>query len=137
MYFLSFEYYSDMQSIYISKQWRYITQATNFCLDAQYLIYDWLEVEQATSSMTISRHIIILDTVDYSYLLITSMTASSYEDGRFKHHKTIYPTGAHKFTPGFQWSSCCSIFSFLCSVLQIVVCPFPFSHCLAYPSSTY
>ena len=26
--------------------------------------------------------------------------------------------------PCFQWSSCCSKFSFLCSVLQIVVCPF-------------
>ena len=31
-------------------------------------------------------------------------------------------TIAHEFTPGVQWGSCCSIFSFLCNVLQIVVC---------------
>jgi len=28
------------------------------------------------------------------------------------------------FIPGFQWGSCCSILSFLCNVLYIVVCPF-------------
>ena len=28
---------------------------------------------------------------------------------------------APDFTPSFQWGLCCSIFSFLCSVLQIVV----------------
>ena len=33
---------------------------------------------------------------------------------------TAYPSGAHEFTPGL----CCSIFSFLCRALQIVVCPF-------------
>jgi len=37
---------------------------------------------------------------------------------------TANPSGAHEFTLGFQWGSCCSIFSFLCSVLYIVVCPF-------------
>ena len=26
-----------------------------------------------------------------------------------------YPFGAHEFTPGFQWSSCYSIFSFMCT----------------------
>ena len=31
---------------------------------------------------------------------------------------------AHDVTPDFQWGSCCSIFSFQCVVLQIVVCPF-------------
>jgi hypothetical protein len=39
-----------------------------------------------------------------------------------------------------QWSSCCSIFSFLCSVLQIVVCHFNlfcFGHCVVCPSSIY
>ena len=34
---------------------------------------------------------------------------------------TAYPSGAPEFTPGFQSGSCYSIFSFLCSVLQIVV----------------
>ena len=28
-----------------------------------------------------------------------------------------YTSGAPEFTPGFQWGSCCSIFSFLCNVL--------------------
>ena len=27
---------------------------------------------------------------------------------------TAYPSGAHEFTPGFQWGSCYSIFSFKC-----------------------
>ena len=27
-------------------------------------------------------------------------------------------------SPGFQWVSCCSIFSFLCNVLEIIVCLF-------------
>ena len=36
---------------------------------------------------------------------------------------TAYHSGAPKTTPGFQRGSCCSMFSFLCSVLQIAVCP--------------
>ena len=32
-------------------------------------------------------------------------------------------------------SSCCSIFSFLCNVLQLVVCHFSFDHCIVCPSS--
>ena len=35
---------------------------------------------------------------------------------------STYPSGAHGFTPVYQWGSCCSIISFLCNVLQIVVC---------------
>ena len=27
---------------------------------------------------------------------------------------TAHPSGAHEFTPGFQWGSCNSIFSFMC-----------------------
>ena len=41
---------------------------------------------------------------------------------------TAYPSGAPEFTPGFQWDSCCSIFCFLCNVLQITVCPFVLFH---------
>ena len=37
------------------------------------------------------------------------------------------------FTSGFQWCSCCSIFSFLCSVLQIVVYPVSVGHCIVCP----
>ena len=38
-----------------------------------------------------------------------------------------------------QWDSCCSIFSFLCSVLQIhcLSCPFPLAIVLSFLSSTY
>ena len=36
---------------------------------------------------------------------------------------TAYPSGVPEFTPRFQWVSCYSIFSFMCNVLQIVVCP--------------
>ena len=37
---------------------------------------------------------------------------------------TAYPSGAPVFIPSFRWGSCYSIFSFMCSVYQIVVCPF-------------
>ena len=39
------------------------------------------------------------------------------------------PSGAFEFTPIFKSGSCCSIFSFLFYVLQIVVCPF--GHCVS------
>ena len=32
--------------------------------------------------------------------------------------RAAYPSGAHEFTPGEQWCSCCSILSFLCSVCR-------------------
>ena len=35
--------------------------------------------------------------------------------------RTAYPFGAPELTPGFYWGLCYSIFSFLCSVLQIIV----------------
>ena len=30
----------------------------------------------------------------------------------------------------FQWGSCDSFFSFPCSILSVIVCPFSFSHCI-------
>ena len=51
---------------------------------------------------------------------------------------TAYPSGAHEFIHSYQWGSCCSIFCFLYSVLQIVVCPFvffTFGHCVVCPIS--
>ena len=44
----------------------------------------------------------------------------------------------HEFTPCFQWDSCCSIVSFLSSVLQIIVCPssiYGFRFLLWYPQT--
>ena len=46
---------------------------------------------------------------------------------------TAHPSGA----PEFSWGSCYSIFSFMCIVLKIVVCPFSFDHCVVCPSSIY
>ena len=37
-----------------------------------------------------------------------------------------------QFTPGFYLGSCCSIFSFLCTVLYIIV--YPFRHSIVCPS---
>ena len=37
---------------------------------------------------------------------------------------TAYPSRAHEFTLIFLWGSCCSIFSFKCRNLQIIVCFF-------------
>ena len=51
--------------------------------------------------------------------------------------ESIATSGATKFTPDFQWCSCCSIIRFQCSVLQIVVCPFSFGHGAVCPSNTY
>ena len=45
----------------------------------------------------------------------------------------LYPTIVG-FKTGFKWEICCSIFSFQCSVLQIIVCPFSFGHCIVYRS---
>jgi hypothetical protein len=38
---------------------------------------------------------------------------------------TAYSSGAPEFIPASYWDSNFSIFSFLCIVLVIVVCPFP------------
>ena len=41
---------------------------------------------------------------------------------------TAYPSGASGFTlQVFGWGFCCSIISYLCNALQIVVCPFVLS----------
>ena len=51
---------------------------------------------------------------------------------------TVYPSMAPEFTHGFQWGSCFSIFSFLYSVLQIIVLlSLSFGHCIVVPSSIY
>ena len=34
-----------------------------------------------------------------------------------------YPSGAPEFTPGFQWGSCYSIFSFICMFCRFVLFP--------------
>ena len=46
---------------------------------------------------------------------------------------TAYPFRAPEFTPGFQWGSCCLIFSFMCSVWQIIACPLSFGQCFVCP----
>jgi hypothetical protein len=37
---------------------------------------------------------------------------------------TTFPSGTPDITPEFRWGSCCSIFSFMCNVLKIIVCSF-------------
>ena len=44
------------------------------------------------------------------------------------------PSRAPEFTPGYLWGSCCSIFSFLCNVLLIIICLFSVGHCIVCPS---
>jgi hypothetical protein len=60
-----------------------------------------------------------LKNADTSNLLI-GFTSVEYS---FKQSNT------NLFTQGFKLGSFCSIFSFLCSVLEIVACPFSFVHC--------
>jgi hypothetical protein len=53
----------------------------------------------------------------------------------FNSHMTGARSGAGTANPsGFWWDLCCSIFSFLCNALWIVVCPFSFGHCIVCPS---
>ncbi len=62
-------------------------------------------------------------------LLNNNMVGVTYGAG------TANPFGASELILGFQLASCCSIFSFLCSVLYIIVCPFSFGHCIVCPIS--
>jgi hypothetical protein len=39
----------------------------------------------------------------------------------------------HQSSLHVYWRSCCSIFSFLCSVVEIIFCPFSFGHCIVCP----
>ena len=58
---------------------------------------------------------------------------------------TAYPSGAPKFTPGFEWDSCYSIFSFMCmfcpfilfllAIVLSVLLPYSDSDCLPLVSS--
>ena len=52
---------------------------------------------------------------------------------------TTHRSGVHGFIPDFYCGSCCTIFSFLCNVLKIIVgsFSFSFSHCVVCPSSMY
>ena len=55
-------------------------------------------------------------------------------------HRTPYPSGAPEFTPGFQWGSCYSIFSFLCVCIVdrcLFFCNFSFGYCVVCSSSIY
>ena len=45
---------------------------------------------------------------------------------------TAYPSEVPEFTPDFQCDSCYSTCCFLCSVLQIVACPFSFGYCVIF-----
>jgi hypothetical protein len=66
-----------------------------------------------------------INTLDYRVCHNSSTTGAICGAG------TSYPSGAREFTPALQWGYCClSIFSFLCSMLYIIVCPFYFVHCI-------
>ena len=62
------------------------------------------------------------------YLFMTHHQAyhkNNMKDG-ISEEGIVYPSGALEFTLGLLLGSCCSFFSFLCSVLLIIVCPFVF-----------
>ena len=52
-----------------------------------------------------------------SFITYNRICNKSYTMGVTCGAGTAYPYGAPEFTSGFQWDSCCSVFSFLCSVL--------------------
>ena len=52
-------------------------------------------------------------------------------------NRSLFRFGAHEVTPGFQWSSYCSIYSFLWSALQIIICQFSFGQGIVCSSLIY
>ena len=56
----------------------------------------------------------------YDILMVCNQSDST---GATSGARKSYSSAAPAFTAGFQWGSCYSIFSFMCNVLQIVVCP--------------
>ena len=62
---------------------------------------------------------------------LTIVFCPSIYDGATRGAGAVYTSGSPGFIPGFDGCSCCSIFTFLCNVLEIiVVCPFSFGHCI-------
>ena len=51
------------------------------------------------------------------------------------HNNTLLPSGAPWLTPGFQWGSCYSIFSFMCMLCRSIFVLFSFGNCVVYPSN--
>ena len=53
----------------------------------------------------------------------------------------LFSLPEHQSSPLFQWGSCCSIFSYMRSVLQTIVCllccPFSFGLCIVCSSTIY
>ena len=67
-----------------------------------------------------------LDT--FRFLNISNTCVTWWSDNRLAFENT----GVH---PCFYWGLCCSIFTFLCSVLWSIVCHF--GHCIIFPSEIY
>ena len=96
------------------------------------LIYIQLQFFAGCPNFHKIKHICELILITRRYISNLRQTVATSGGG------TVQPSRAHKFTNGFQLGSCCSIFSFMCSVLEIVVCSFVFffGHCIVCPSIT-
>ena len=78
----------------------------NFCL-VSYLIYIVICSIQLIPETCVSTLITKLPKVNDNHNICNATGATSGVG-------TFYPSGAPDFTPGFQWGSCYSIFSFIC-----------------------
>jgi hypothetical protein len=85
------------------------------------------KVEVATMTwlhLTVMEYVLqmICSTSRKHFLILSSFTTNHqicnynyiYMSGATSGVGTAYPSCAHDFTPGFQWGSCYSIFSFMC-----------------------
>ena len=86
--------------------------------DHRYILFLVITIRTFPHSWHINRYVTRL-----TRLVATSGTGTDY--------LSRVPEFTHK------WSSCCSTFSFLCSILKIIVRSFVFRHCIVYPSSIY
>ena len=74
----------------------------------------WISVKY---SEYISIALFFVYTTHYIWIY-SNKTSATYRAG------SAYPSGALEFIHGFKWVSFFLIFSFLCNVLWIIVCPF-------------
>ena len=61
----------------------------------------------------------VYKTALFQYMVVHIQPYQSNRTGATSGAGTAYLSGAPEFTPDFQWSN-----SFMCNILQIVVCPF-------------
>jgi hypothetical protein len=89
--------------------------------------------QMPTICSTCSKHLPVLSSFMTYHRICNYNNATGVTSGG----GNAYPSREPEFTPGFQWSSCYSIFSFMCMFcrsLFVLLSFFFFGHCVVCPS---